>query len=82
MTAPEATVVAVDEVEKLATDGLRWLIEAARETPGGGLAWTTRPSDDELTPMLYSGTAGNIPVLLEAWPDQPQVRAGATSRNG
>ncbi|MFJ2160650.1 lanthionine synthetase LanC family protein [Streptomyces sp. NPDC087856] len=67
MTAPEATVVAVDEVEELATDGLRWLIEAARETPGGGLAWTTRPSDDELNPMLYSGTAGNIPVLLEAW---------------
>ncbi len=67
MTAPEGTVVAVDEVEKLATDGLRWLIGAARETPGGGLAWTTRPSDDELNPMLYSGTAGNIPVLLEAW---------------
>ncbi|MER6212375.1 lanthionine synthetase LanC family protein [Streptomyces sp. NPDC001642] len=67
MTAPEATVVAVDEVERLATDGLRWLIEAAREAPGGGLAWTTRPSDDELNPMLYSGTAGNIPVLLEAW---------------
>ncbi|MGQ4434093.1 lanthionine synthetase LanC family protein [Streptomyces sp. SAS_260] len=67
MTAPEATVVAVDEVEGLATDGLRWLIGAARETPGGGLAWTTRPSDDELNPMLYSGTAGNIPVLLEAW---------------
>ncbi|MFJ2886568.1 lanthionine synthetase LanC family protein [Streptomyces sp. NPDC087305] len=67
MTAPEATVVAVDEVEELATDGLRWLIGAARETPGGGLAWTTRPSDDELNPMLYSGTAGNIPVLLEAW---------------
>ncbi|MFJ4628502.1 lanthionine synthetase LanC family protein [Streptomyces sp. NPDC088847] len=67
MTAPEATVVAVDEVERLATDGLRWLIGAARESPGGGLAWTTRPSDDELNPMLYSGTAGNIPVLLEAW---------------
>ncbi|MFJ8139703.1 lanthionine synthetase LanC family protein [Streptomyces sp. NPDC096013] len=67
MTAPEATAVAVDEVEKVTTDGLRWLIGAARETPGGGLAWTTRPSDDELNPMLYSGTAGNIPVLLEAW---------------
>ncbi|WP_329556371.1 lanthionine synthetase LanC family protein [Streptomyces sp. NBC_00696] len=67
MTAPEATVVAVDEVEELVTDGLRWLIGAARETPGGGLAWTARPSDDELNPMLYSGTAGNIPVLLEAW---------------
>jgi hypothetical protein len=67
MTAPEATVVAVDEVEGLAVDGLRWLTEAARDTSGGGLAWSTRPSDDELNPMLYSGTAGNIPVLLEAW---------------
>ncbi|MGW3356969.1 lanthionine synthetase LanC family protein [Streptomyces bungoensis] len=67
MTAPEATVVAVDEVEGLAVDGLRWLNGAARETPGGGLAWTTRPSDDELNPTLYSGTAGVVPVLLEAW---------------
>ncbi|GAU67966.1 lanthionine biosynthesis protein [Streptomyces sp. NBRC 110611] len=67
MTAPEATVVAVDEVEALAVDGLRWLTDAARETSGGGLAWTTSPSDDEPDPMLYSGTAGNIPVLLEAW---------------
>ncbi|WP_393098304.1 lanthionine synthetase LanC family protein [Streptomyces sp. LN325] len=67
MTAPEATVVVVDEVEGLAVDGLRWLTEAARETSGGGLAWATRPSDDELDPMLYSGTAGNVPVLLEAW---------------
>jgi hypothetical protein len=67
MTAPGATVVAVDEVEDIAVDGLRWLMAAARETPGGGLAWPTRPSDDDLDPMLYSGTAGNIPVLLEAW---------------
>ncbi|MFD4553312.1 lanthionine synthetase LanC family protein [Streptomyces sp. NPDC058469] len=67
MTAPEATVVAVDEVEELAVDGLRWLIEAARETPGGGLAWSRKPSDDELDPSLYSGTAGNVPALLEAW---------------
>lgn len=58
---------AVDEVEGLAVDGLRWLTDAARETSGGGLAWPTRPSDDELDPMLYSGTAGNVPVLLEAW---------------
>ncbi|MGW5285267.1 lanthionine synthetase LanC family protein [Streptomyces collinus] len=67
MTAPEAMVVTVDEVEGLAVDGLRWLTAAVRETAGGGLAWTTRPSDDELNPMLYSGTAGIVPVLLEAW---------------
>ncbi|MFJ6838636.1 lanthionine synthetase LanC family protein [Streptomyces sp. NPDC091209] len=59
--------VGIDEVEGLAVDGLRWLIEAARGTPRGGLAWTTRPSDDEPDPTLYSGTAGNVPVLLEAW---------------
>ncbi|WP_234444310.1 hypothetical protein [Streptomyces sp. NRRL F-525] len=67
MTAPEATLVAVDEVEELAVDGLRWLIGAARETSGGGLAWSGKPSDGELTPMLYSGTAGHVPALLEAW---------------
>ncbi|MGW0995758.1 lanthionine synthetase LanC family protein [Streptomyces sp. NPDC002523] len=67
MTAPETKVVAVDEVEELVVDGLRWLTAAARETSGGGLAWAARPSDDEVTPMLYSGTAGHIPVLLEAW---------------
>ncbi|WP_109035177.1 lanthionine synthetase LanC family protein [Streptomyces rubrogriseus] len=67
MTAPGATVVAVDEVEDIAVDGLRWLTGAARETPGGGLAWPVRPSDDAVEPMLYNGTAGNVPVLLEAW---------------
>ncbi|MEU9452223.1 lanthionine synthetase LanC family protein [Streptomyces sp. NPDC048277] len=67
MTAPRATVVAVDQVEALAVDGLRWLTEAARETSAGGLAWPTRPSDDELNPILYSGTAGIVAVLLEAW---------------
>jgi hypothetical protein len=67
MTAPEAAVVAVDEVEELAVDGLRWLTAAARETGDGGLAWTTRPSDGEPNPTFYSGTAGIVPVLLEAW---------------
>ncbi|MGW2783032.1 lanthionine synthetase LanC family protein [Streptomyces populi] len=67
MTASEAPVVTVDEVEGLAVDGLRWLIGAARETSEGGLAWAAGPSDDGLDPTLYSGTAGNVPVLLEAW---------------
>ncbi|MEV5984812.1 lanthionine synthetase LanC family protein [Streptomyces sp. NPDC052051] len=67
MTVPEATAVAIEEVEELALDGLRWLTAAARDTEGGGLAWPTRPSDDEPEPMLYSGTAGVVPVLLEAW---------------
>ncbi|MER6072951.1 lanthionine synthetase LanC family protein [Streptomyces sp. NPDC001817] len=67
MTALEDPVVAVGEVEELAVDGLRWLTAIAREPVGGGLAWATRPSDDELDPTLYSGTAGIVPVLLEAW---------------
>lgn len=67
MTAPEAKVMAVDEVEGLAVDGLRWLTAAARETPDGNLAWPTRLSDEDVDPMLYSGTAGVVPVLLEAW---------------
>ncbi|MEU5141942.1 lanthionine synthetase LanC family protein [Streptomyces sp. NPDC021139] len=67
MTAPGTTVVAVDEVEDIAVDGLRWLTATARETPDGGLAWPTAPSENAVEPMLYDGTAGIVPVLLEAW---------------
>ncbi|MFE0727340.1 lanthionine synthetase LanC family protein [Streptomyces antibioticus] len=55
------------EVEALAADGLRWLLGAARDTGRGGLGWPVRPSDDEVDPMFYNGTAGVVPVLLEAW---------------
>ncbi|MFE6282943.1 lanthionine synthetase LanC family protein [Streptomyces sp. NPDC057877] len=60
MTPPEAAAVTVDEVEELAVEGLRWLTTAAHETADGGLAWAPGP-------MLYDGTAGVVPVLLEAW---------------
>lgn len=65
----DGVTVAVEpgEVEALAVDGLRWLARAARGTEGGGLGWPVRPSDEEVAPTLYSGTAGIIPVLLEAW---------------
>ncbi|MEV1065056.1 lanthionine synthetase LanC family protein [Streptomyces sp. NPDC050263] len=56
-----------EEVESLAVDGLRWLVGVARDTGGGGLGWPVRPSDDGVDPMLYNGTAGVVPVLLEAW---------------
>ncbi|MDX2679736.1 lanthionine synthetase LanC family protein [Streptomyces sp. NY05-11A] len=56
-----------DEVEELAVDALRWMRGAARDTGGGGLGWPVRPSDDDVDPMLYNGTAGVVPVLLEAW---------------
>lgn len=67
MTAAGGVGVAVDEAQSLAADAMRWLLSAARETADGGLAWTIRPSDDEPNPMLYHGTAGVIPALLEAW---------------
>ncbi|MFE3034121.1 lanthionine synthetase LanC family protein [Streptomyces canus] len=67
MTAVDGTTVRVDEVEELAVDGLRWLVAAARETGDGGLAWPTAPSQEETDPTLYSGTAGIVSVLLEAW---------------
>ncbi|MFA3876696.1 lanthionine synthetase LanC family protein [Streptomyces sp. MMCC 100] len=67
MTPTGATVVTADAVEDIAVDGLRWLTGTARETPDGGLAWPAAPSDDAVEPMLYNGTAGNVPVLLEAW---------------
>ncbi|MFI6037237.1 lanthionine synthetase LanC family protein [Streptomyces sp. NPDC051315] len=59
-------MTAVDEVEALAVEGLRWLLGVARETGDGGLGWPSRPSDPTLEPMLYDGTAGIVPVLLEA----------------
>ncbi|MFI9549703.1 lanthionine synthetase LanC family protein [Streptomyces sp. NPDC052016] len=67
--APEvdgAEAPATDEIEALAVDGLRWLLGVARETGGGGLGWPALPSDPRPEPMLYSGTAGIVPVLLEA----------------
>ncbi|MFD8737305.1 lanthionine synthetase LanC family protein [Streptomyces sp. NPDC059618] len=67
MPLPQAPAVAVGDVEDLAVDGLRWLTAAARETSTGGLAWTAVPSDGDPDPSLYSGTAGIVPVLLEAW---------------
>ncbi|MFD7137061.1 lanthionine synthetase LanC family protein [Streptomyces sp. NPDC059894] len=62
----EDSTPAVDEVETLAVDGLRWLLGVARETAGGGLGWPARPSDTTVEAMLYDGTAGIVPTLLEA----------------
>ncbi|MET7650659.1 MULTISPECIES: lanthionine synthetase LanC family protein [unclassified Streptomyces] len=56
-----------DEVEELAVDALRWMRGTARDTGGGGLGWPVGPSDDDVESMLYNGTAGVVPVLLEAW---------------
>ncbi|MFK0292546.1 lanthionine synthetase LanC family protein [Streptomyces sp. NPDC090442] len=66
MTAAGGARAAVDEVEALAADALRWLSGCARQVGGGGLAWAATPSGDEPDPALYGGTAGIVPVLLEA----------------
>ncbi|MFJ8629515.1 lanthionine synthetase LanC family protein [Streptomyces sp. NPDC093568] len=67
MTETEPRVLPGD-IEDLAVDGLRWLMAAARDTgQAGGLAWPVKPSDGEIDNMLYNGTAGVVPVLLEAW---------------
>ncbi|MPY37502.1 lanthionine synthetase C family protein [Streptomyces adustus] len=55
------------EAEALAADALRWLLGTARDTDDGGLGWPVRPSDADIDPMLYNGTAGVVPALLEAW---------------
>ncbi|QKZ17819.1 lanthionine synthetase LanC family protein [Streptomyces chartreusis] len=67
MTETDATTMKTDEVEALAADGLRWLLSVARDTGGGGIGWPITPSDADVDPMLYNGTAGVVPVLLEAW---------------
>ncbi|MGQ4514677.1 lanthionine synthetase LanC family protein [Streptomyces sp. DW26H14] len=65
-------VTGAGEAEALAVGALDWLLGTARGTrtdsgAGPGLAWTTRPSDDEHNPMLYNGTSGIVMTLLEAW---------------
>ncbi|KOU59301.1 lanthionine synthetase C family protein [Streptomyces sp. MMG1533] len=67
MTTTDVRGSEVDQVDELAVDAMRWLLATARDTGGGGLTWPAKPSDDAPEPMLYSGTAGVVPVLLEAW---------------
>lgn len=56
---------AAGAAEETAAGALAWLLGTARPF-GGGHGWTTRPSDDEFNPSLYSGTAGIALTLLEA----------------
>ncbi|MFE3166396.1 lanthionine synthetase LanC family protein [Streptomyces sp. NPDC059224] len=67
MTAARDTAAVAGEAEALAAAGLRWLTGSARETTAGGLGWPNRRSDSDVAPAFYSGTAGQVPVLLEAW---------------
>jgi hypothetical protein len=57
---------APDDAESLAVGALEWLLKAAREVDGG-LTWPDTLADDEFNPMLYSGTSGVLPALLDGW---------------
>lgn len=54
------------DAESLAAGGLRWLLGLARES-NGALTWTGTPGVDEIDPTLYSGSAGIVITLLEAY---------------
>ncbi|WP_232837547.1 lanthionine synthetase LanC family protein [Streptomyces atratus] len=57
---------APDNAESLAVGALEWLLKAARDVDDG-LAWPDTLADDQVTPILYSGTSGVLPTLLDAW---------------
>ncbi|MFD0020322.1 lanthionine synthetase LanC family protein [Streptomyces sp. NPDC058382] len=70
------------DAEDAAVSALDWLLGTARPAPGGGLTWTTRPSDDELNPSLYSGTSGVVLALLEAERHFGDARYGDAASRG
>ncbi|MBQ0850407.1 lanthionine synthetase C family protein [Streptomyces sp. BH-SS-21] len=57
---------ASDDAESLAVGALEWLVKAARDT-GDGVAWPDTPADERTTPILYNGSSGVLPTLLDAW---------------
>ncbi|MDL2080359.1 lanthionine synthetase LanC family protein [Streptomyces sp. GXMU-J15] len=67
MIASDLPRPAVDDVEALAADALRWLLAQARDAGDSGLGWPVRPSGAATDPMFYNGTAGIVPALLEGW---------------
>ncbi|MFG3142380.1 lanthionine synthetase LanC family protein [Streptomyces sp. NPDC048211] len=60
------TIKPTDNAESLALGALEWLLKAGRDTDGG-LGWPDRLIDDQVTPVLYSGTSGVLATLLDAW---------------
>ncbi|QQM38298.1 lanthionine synthetase LanC family protein [Streptomyces liliifuscus] len=57
---------APDDAESLAVGALEWLIRAARDSDDR-VAWPNTRADDQVTPVLYNGTSGVLPALLDAW---------------
>lgn len=52
--------------EDVAAEALEWLIDSAVDT-NAGVAWSTTRSSEERDPTLYSGGAGVVMALLEAY---------------
>jgi lantibiotic modifying enzyme len=55
-----------DDAESLAVGALEWLMKAARDIDDG-VAWPDTLADEQVTPVLYSGSSGVLPALLDAW---------------
>ncbi len=61
------------DAETLAAGGLDWLLGVAGQMQGG-LVWTGHTDDAEVDPTLYSGAAGIVITLLEAYRHFGDVR--------
>lgn len=59
---PDPTAARAQELGLLATE---WLVAQGRPT-GAGLAWPTRPGDEETNSSLHQGTGGAVMALLES----------------
>jgi hypothetical protein len=69
------------DARELALGGLEWILGEARER-GDGLAWSTNPVETEDDPCLYSGGAGVVLTLLEAFRDLGDDRYGEAAARG
>ncbi|MEA2379185.1 MAG: hypothetical protein QOD13_3092, partial [Thermoleophilaceae bacterium] len=66
-------------------DGAARVAESLRSwarPAGDGLAWPARPSDDQVSPRLYSGTAGVVVFLTEAALALDDARLADAARRG
>ena len=59
---PDPLAAQAEELGRLAAE---WLVAQGRPT-GAGLAWPTRPGDEETNSSLHQGTGGAVLALLES----------------
>lgn len=70
-----------DEVENLAAGAVDWMIRAARRSDGG-VTWASTATGDAADHTLYSGGAGIVLALLEAWHHFGDDRYGDAALRG